>query len=52
MVRISSSEAELVEMQPNPLPRGSSERVKGQSRLHYGTRSNEVEERIQRLLAT
>ncbi len=51
MVRFSSSEAELVEMHPNPLSCGSPERVKGRSRLHYGRRSDEVEERIQRLLA-
>ena len=51
MVRISGNEAELAEMYPNPLHRGFPERVKGQSRLHYGTPSGEVEERIQRLLA-
>ena len=45
MVRISSAEGELVEMHPDPLPCGSAERVKQQSRIHYGVRRDEVESR-------
>jgi hypothetical protein len=51
MVRISSAEGELVEMRPDPPSRGSGERVKGQSRIHYGVRREDVEERLKRLLA-
>ncbi len=43
MVRISSAEGELVEMHPDPLPCGNAERVKRQSRIHYGERRDEVE---------
>jgi hypothetical protein len=50
MVRISSQEGELVEMRPDPLPCGSAERVKQQSRMHYGVRREDVEERLTRLL--
>jgi len=50
MVRIASAEGELVEMHPDPAPCGIAERVKQQSRLHYGVRREEVEERLQRLL--
>jgi Helicase HerA, central domain len=51
MVRISSAEGELVEMHPDPLPCGCADRVKGQSRIHYSKRRDEVERRLQRLLA-
>ena len=50
MVRISSHEGELVEMHPDPASCGSVERVKQQSRIHYGKRRDEVERRLQRLL--
>ena len=36
MVRIASAEGELVEMHPDPPPCGCAERVKQQSRIHYG----------------
>jgi hypothetical protein len=51
MVRISSTEGELVEMHPDPEARGNTDRVKTQSRIHYGKRRDEVEGRLQRLLA-
>ena len=51
MVRISSQEGELVEMHPDPPPCGSAERVKQQSRIHYGKRRDEVERRLQRILS-
>ena len=51
MVRISSQEGELVEMHPDPEPLGNADRVKTQSRIHYGKRRDEVERRLQRLLA-
>ena len=50
MVRISSNEGERVEMRPDPPPRGIAERVKRQSRIHYGVRREEVEQRLTRLL--
>jgi len=50
MVRISSAEGELVEMHPDPLPCGNTEWVKQQSRIHYGRRRDQIEERLQRLL--
>ena len=50
MVRISSHEGELVEMHPDPPSCGSAERVKQQSRIHYGVRREEVERRLTRLL--
>ncbi len=50
MVRVSSTEGELVEMRPDPLPCGCAERVKQQSRIHYGLHRKEVEERLNRLL--
>ena len=50
MVRISSNEGELVAMHPDPASCGSGERVKGQSRIHYGRPRAEVEERLTRLL--
>ena len=50
MVRISSAEGELVEMHPDPPPCGNAERVKQQSRIHYGQPRDQVEERLQRLL--
>ena len=50
MVRVSSQEGELVEMRPDPLSCGSAERVKQQSRIHYGVRREEVEQRLTRLL--
>ena len=50
MVRIANAEGELVEMHPDPLPCGCADRVKQQSRLHYGVRREEVEERLQQLL--
>ena len=50
MVRVSSHEGELVEMHPDPASCGSAERVKQQSRIHYGVRREEVEQRLTRLL--
>ena len=50
MVRLASAEGELVQMHPDPLPSGCVERVKRQSRIHYGRRRDQVEERLQRLL--
>jgi Helicase HerA, central domain len=50
MVRISSAEGELVEMHPDPLPCGCADRVKGQSRIHYGVARDTVEDRLKRLL--
>ena len=50
MVRISSAEGELVEMLPDPSPCGCAERVKQQSRMHYGRPRVQVEERLERLL--
>ena len=50
MVRISSAEGQLVEMYPDPPACGSAERVKQQSRIHYGQPRDQVEERLQRLL--
>ncbi len=50
MVRISSNEGELVEMHPDPASCGIAERVKQQSRIHYGVRREDVEERLTRLL--
>ena len=50
MVRIASAEGELVEMHPDPLPCGRAERVKQQSRIHYGVQREDVEERLKRLL--
>jgi hypothetical protein len=50
MVRISSAEGELVSTCPDPPPRGSADRVKQQSRIHYGVRREEVEERLKRVL--
>ena len=50
MVRISNAEGELVEMHPDPHPCGRVERVKQQSRLHYGVRREQVEERLARFL--
>jgi hypothetical protein len=50
MVRISSAEGELVEMHPDPASCGSAERVKQQSRIHYGVKREDVEERLTRLL--
>jgi hypothetical protein len=50
MVRISSQEGELVEMHPDPASCGNADRVKTQSRIHYGKRRDEVERRLQRLL--
>ena len=52
MVRISSAEGELVEMHPDPLSCGNSERVKQQSRIHYGVKREDVEERLKRLLTS
>ncbi len=50
MVRVSSQEGELVEMHPDPAACGSAGRVKQQSRIHYGVRREDVEERLKRLL--
>jgi hypothetical protein len=50
MVRISSTEGELVEMHPDPEARGNTDRVKTQSRLHYGVARDKVEDRLKRLL--
>ena len=50
MVRISSAEGELAEMHPDPPPCGNSERVKQQSRIHYGITRESVESRLHRLL--
>jgi hypothetical protein len=37
-------------MHPDPSPCGSAERVKQQSRIRYGVKREEVEERLTRLL--
>jgi hypothetical protein len=50
MVRISSQDGELVAMHPDPASCGSAERVKQQSRIHYGVKRDDVEERLTRLL--
>jgi hypothetical protein len=50
MVRISSAEGELVSTYPDPPPRGSADRVKQQSRIHYGVKRQDVEERLKRIL--
>jgi hypothetical protein len=52
MVRVSSHEGELVEMHPDPSPRGCADRVKQQSRIHYGIARDQVEDRLKRLLQT
>lgn len=51
MVRISAAEGERLRMHPDPPPRGNADRVKQQSRIHYGVRRELVEERLQRLLS-
>ena len=51
MVRVSSNEGELVSMHPDPATCGNADHVKAQSRIHYGKRRDEVERRLQRLLA-
>ena len=46
MVRISSTEGELLEMFPDPPPCGCAENVKRQSRIHHGRPRDQVEERL------
>jgi hypothetical protein len=50
MVRISSNEGELLEMHADPPPCGIAERVKQQSRIHYGVRREKAQERLKRVL--
>ena len=51
MVRVSSNEGELIAMHPDPPACGNAQRIKQQSRLHYGMRGEDVEERLSRLLS-
>ena len=50
MVRIAGADSEKVAMFPDPDACGDAERVKKQSRLHYGVRREAVDKRIQRIL--
>jgi hypothetical protein len=50
MVRLSTVESELVELQADPPSCGSAEHVKKQSRLHYGRRRKAIEGRLEHLL--
>jgi hypothetical protein len=50
MVRVPGSEGELAATETAPLPCGMADRVKTQSRLHYGMPRGRVETRLRDLL--